>query len=1279
MAKNDDRRKGTNPEVPEVLPIATKKPETAALPDAEKQHDANEAAVEQAAARERADISLETLEKRASADNTEQLINSIKALESPEKQRANIDALLDVSTMLLAIAGHSDTNAIKEFYNFENIPLLRLRLPKSLEFKRAESAALRKLGELRDNLLSPTSKYVQEKRWGSVIGNAKRIAAQMNSLQNPNDRTDGFIDTAKKIVHKHPLLTGVALFGGALGLYKLYRFFSPSKPTESSSGGEQKTEENKGGILKWIVGFGIGIGSIFGLGRVLGMDGAKKWLKDTFKWNVDESRIAQTLILISKGELKKAAEMLWEGADENADFHKKMAEVISKTMGKEVTAKTLFELKDEKFEDFISTADSLWDMAEEKASSAIGDTGVKGTLARFLLGSAKEVQEKRALRAFLSRHETDIRARMKVTSDTKIEDVLQKLSENPTVMEGNPITPEKEDVDIAAAVETGLGEIAAVGKETLHDLKEEFRDKPAFQALLKDYEGRWENIFIHPCIFIGRFLSALLKDGIVAAIGGGSILMWNGYKFVTFTSVALLADTAWELVRHPLDSGPAVCEYIQDSIPFMVIGAGFMGSRGLATGGLRGALKGALQGAGHGFLFPVEVGRLHVAAGQHLYRSVRGKYYDIKVWKGVAEAVPQIRADQATFFAKTAAAYDELLAAADTPGRNLVAKKWWGKYTRARALRLREEYLRRFVRAHNELQEALKAQGRPYEVAIAEKEVLEESAMKKMRKFLETHDTAGSVNAIMLDKEPEFVKTEGSGADSKHTYKFNKDTFVLTESEIAEKAAEIDRAHPERAAAANRQEATRILVEEKYLTPTPVEGKPNTYKFQSREFTVTPAEIQARVAAGATEADAIRDLCYEKVLAHVTVEDVKIVRGKYQYKVGGQWMEPLDSPAKLAEVKGKFTVELQKKGISLDFQKFASESKVLSYFPVLEKVIGTSAAVLMIYHLETATDKRKAIAETAAGFGSFWAGMKLTDWKIGSKIRPTDPRKVVARTVIDIMGGLAVAFKFTEPIGEIVEHFYARIPGSYGVSEELTDIFEKATTRSTVRILAASAEKGILKKVVVKTGMEGISEIFERKITSTFMKKVGQMAAKQGFKQVLKMLGWKGVTAAALLADDATVIGVVDDIVALGLTVWMAFDIYDIVKLIANTVKVQEEMSKRNGVQITAFKIRDPKSRAAMQEKLVPFGLTVDRAHELGEQQLFDMLRTIPETAVEITRNGIEGKEVWYLKNAEAIGITILDDSGNEVAKISDGDAVKLDEALSKIEKEEDGQQKKAA
>ena len=1254
-------------------------------------------AVKGKSARGRADISLESLESRTDRNydaETPKLINEINFTESADAQEKKLRSLTQVSAMILSniIARNPDIAKKIDLTKFENIPLL-MEYFDSIRPEAAENAAMHKLQEMRDQMTADVSIAMKES-WPEIVDFAQKSSRETKLLleanfkkEHPEKSEDGYISKSVEFAKHHQILTAGIALAGAYGVYKLWNWMFPGKEEKKDEKavaegkeGEKKEPEKKGGFLKWIVGGAIAIGGIFGLGRFLGSDGVKKWIKDKLGWNVSDNRISQALTHLSHGEFKKAGEVLWKGADENSDFHEKMAAVISKEMGKEISAKTLFELKDEKFEDFISTASSFVDLAEEKTGVYVGDTGIIGTLAKTFLGSQKEIQEKRTLRTFLVKHENDIRAKMTVNLYTKIEDVLQKLSENPSAIAGSPATTETvapKDVDVATAVETGVDKVAGVSKQTLSDLKEEFKDKPAFQEFLKKYDGKWYEAILSPFVFIGHFLTACKKDGIVTAIGGGSILIWNGYKFATFTSLELLANTAVELVKAPfsdeITASDAVIEYVEGAIPFMIIGAAYMGGRGWLA--RTGALKGALHGVGHGAIFPLEVPRLHVAAGQHLYRTAKGKLYDIKVWKGRAETVPQIRADQARFFAKVSASYDELVTAADTPGRNLTVKKWWGKYTRTRAIQLREDYLRRFVRAYNELQEALKVQGLPCETIILEKEIQDASAIKKMAKFLETHEEAKvgaipSLTPTILDVEPEFVKMEGSGATSKHTYKFNKETFILTESEISTKATEIERANPGRDAAVNWKEAVRTLVEEKYLTPTPIAGKPNTYKFQSREFTFTPEEIRTRVAMGVSETDAVRSLCYEKVLAHVTVEDVKMVKGKYHYKIGGKWTEPLDNPVKVAEVRAKFLAELEKKGISLDFQRFAAESKALSYFPVLEKIIGTSAAVLLVYHLETATDKRKAIAETAAGFGSFWAGMKLTDWKIGSKIKPATPGKLIARTVIDIMGGLAAAYSFTEPIGQIVEHFYARIPGSYGVSGELIDIFEKATTRSTVRMLAASAERGLLKKLAVKTGMKGISEIFEKKIAGTFMKKIGQIAAKQGFKQVLKALGWKGITTAALLADDATIIGVVDDIVAAGLLVWMSFDIYDIVKLVANAKTVQNEMVKRSGVAITSFRILDPKSRAVMQEKLTPFGLTVERAHELGEQQLFDILRTIPETAVEIKRAGIAGKEVWYLKKAEAIGITITDNSGKEIAKISDEDAVKLDQVLSSMEKE---------
>ena len=94
---------------------------------------------------------------------------------------------------------------------------------------------------------------------------------------------------------------------------------------------------------------------------------------------------------------------------------------------------------------------------------------------------------------------------MTVNLYTKIEDVLQKLSENPSAIAGSPATTETvapKDVDVATAVETGVDKVAGVSKQTLSDLKEEFKDKPAFQEFLKKYDGKWYEAILSPFVFI---------------------------------------------------------------------------------------------------------------------------------------------------------------------------------------------------------------------------------------------------------------------------------------------------------------------------------------------------------------------------------------------------------------------------------------------------------------------------------------------------------------------------------------------------------------------------------------------------------------------------------------------------------------------------------------------------------------------------------------------------------------------------------------------------------
>lgn len=530
------------------------------------------------------------------------------------------------------------------------------------------------------------------------------------------------------------------------------------------------------------------------------------------------------------------------------------------------------------------------------------------------------------------------------------------------------------------------------------------------------------------------------------------------------------------------------------------------------------------------------------------------------------------------------------------------------------------------------------------------------------------------VRVTVVEYIPEHLGVSESTGEKVHRYKFWTEEFSIKESEIATRAGEI--AAEERAAGhgpvageedawnkLNWNKAVKSICETKFATPVKVsEG---VWRYAGQEFRIDPTKIAEKVTGGMSEEMAARALCVEQGTAHLMIEEVEVKGGRYKYKIGGEWvaLEDPSVPAKPDAVKAKFQETLAKEGKAIDFAKFAAEAKVLKYFTMLEKIMGTAGAVMVIYHLETAVDKRKAVCEVMAGFATFYAGMKAADWQVGAKIKNPGWRMAV-----DLAGGFMAAFGFTEPVSEIMTSYFETVPASHAVGKEVSDIFEKASYKLMTRQTLQSVEKGLIKKSVEKMGLRALSLAFEKKIGEVFLKRIGEMAARQGFKQVLKALGWKGITTAALLADDATVIGVVDDIVAVGLVIWMGFDLYQLVMLIANAVEIEKQMAERQKHEIESFDIKDPKSRAAFQEKLIPFGLTIERAHELPEETFFDILRTIPAVRVEFKRKDTLGSEIWTLNSGEAVGIAIYDEAGEVVCEITDEDAAEMEVALTEME-----------
>lgn len=430
-------KRSSNPEVYEpdpdydtrldIAPRFDETPEQAA-----ERREAGRMAAKGDSARGRTNISLDTLREKTKTRRfdveTPKKINEINFFESPEIQRDRFDSLRDVSIVMLANILHSNPDFEKklDISNFENVRELS-RYATGIHPGPAENAAIHKILELREHPNSEVSRYFADE-WSSIAATAREIERDMSALEKADLRSrhapeeKGVVSKTVLFVKKHPLISlGIAL-AGAYGVYKLIsgirERFSPA-PSGEKKDGEAK---ERTGFMGWLVGIGASILAIFGLGRFLGRDGVKKFFKEKLGWDINASRAAQVLTLMSQGKFKDAWEVAWEGADENSEFHGKMAKVISDDTRTEISGKTLFELREETFEDFISRRAQIQDEAGLKASEYGGDwVGFIG------FDSRKKNQEQIAVRGFLKKHEATIRQIMPVRDETTLEEILQKL------------------------------------------------------------------------------------------------------------------------------------------------------------------------------------------------------------------------------------------------------------------------------------------------------------------------------------------------------------------------------------------------------------------------------------------------------------------------------------------------------------------------------------------------------------------------------------------------------------------------------------------------------------------------------------------------------------------------------------------------------------------------------------------------------------------------------------------------------------------------------------
>lgn len=359
------------------------------------------------------------------------------------------------------------------------------------------------------------------------------------------------------------------------------------------------------------------------------------------------------------------------------------------------------------------------------------------------------------------------------------------------------------------------------------------------------------------------------------------------------------------------------------------------------------------------------------------------------------------------------------------------------------------------------------------------------------------------------------------------------------------------------------------------------------------------------------------------------------------------------STRKLANTLAKLEASAASAGVNIDSIKNKGLRKV---FGPLKDLLGPTSAVLLLDNINRAPNKKDALIQTAVGLGSFSFGFNTMQkyLALGSKMNP-DPRLFFrsgskGNVYVSVMAGLLAAYGISQPVGTFLKKNLPKFTGEQQMTGEIVSFFEKQTKRSFSRLFMESAAKGVVKKGMERTALNSLSKVLSRKIEGSFMKKIMQMTSGPIASQVMKMLGAKGALVGALLADDTTVIGVLDDVVAVGLTAWMAKDVYDVSVLIYKAFQVKAEMKMRQEKPISSIFPARKKDQLALQAALSARGKKVE---DLSPDQLMQVVQGIADIKILIKRKGLNGYEEYRYVKGEVWSTTIKTHKG-EILTMSD-------------------------
>jgi len=1232
------------------------------------------------------------IEKKLANEQT--IIETIEPEKGITEQKEAIEKYFAPATesLLIKLIGAGKTIDKLE----DLLPVLKkTTLLTKARLRSAEIASIKKWEEI-NNL--PKNNFYQEWKnlWDTTLNSAKN---NHGAAQEVLGGKGPWYERAISYAKENPGKTVACVAAGALGIWSVWKL--------------AKSFFGKGDVPTGAVAtIGIG-GALLAVGTLLDPSKWMGWVKEKLSLNLSWKNLWE---FFETGNL----DVLTDAITVTDDLSKKVADHLG------VEASAVAALKKEPLEKFMSNSSSLLTLAADSALTAAKELGVENPIPETVYKPANTKAAKALLTEFNTKEASDL---IKKEKPKTVGEALELLDKNkffegvaagaaaavagptqtPTKAPAQTKTPSKDD-DIFGEGEDQIG----ISAESWKELEQALQDKSNTRKVLHD---KFESIgsWINP--FDMWALCGAVKDDGMALVKSEKkgLMLWTGAKFILLSPLAAVGNTFMSAIEaygdDEKDAGDVAQTYIDNSLGLMILfGASkiIQGLFDVVKGDFKGAALNIGKGVVRGGLAPLTMLRWEVktavlagdsAAGLGRAGQERIFRNQILLKRGgspeMVEARNAIRMQQLKFYADTFKKFDALYQASKHDKGILSAREGISTATHLKrkiigglrldhVVKLREKYARKFAVMYDKMLITDKNfPGNFKGLAIGEENANPISGEFKaaLCAFDEFHETTikAQEETKIKSRADEIKKAREVG---RGWGKFDKASIrqMLIERGLDPDAQEAVKymENWDRAMARQEIQGQRFNPYE----PVEVEGvklrprlerlksteKGTFYRYQGVDFEIPAQEVSRFPGAGtgATQSlahyEAARAYCEKRWrIPAAKALDVEFSRvlddGTRKFKINGEAFVGADLDA----AKIRYLQALEEKHTVLPKDFVQRMRYHMSWAPAAELILGTPGVAFLVYELETATDKQAVVTKALSVIGTGMAGAKAFEMSLGKF--STNPYYhlfgTLAASIIGVMG----LEKQTETILNAVAE---QVPGIKEASKDIGRLIESRTIRAwVVKPLLTQAPE-----LAGKAGFKKLETFLLKKMESRVVVGIERIAAKTWIKTILRSMGWKGAATGILLADDATVIGVVDDIVALGFLVWSASDIVSISKTILNARTIKNELEQRKGTPIQRLQL-ESQSRDKLVSELKTMGYEESQIYVNGEINP-QIIEQIPEDRLfaildnskfTVERARIAGKEEWELSGGEVASLTIYDDSG-KIASMTNEEIEKSEEAM---------------